>query len=206
MKQIDNEVDEVDYLLNICKELNEVANIKTDRQFISYSCLLITDILDKMLSNNDISSPQNLHDMIELCLKHKMISTLEASNINTVRRIRNKFTHTLSIKNFNDIDIINYKNFYIKEKNMPKKDIFRVNIITLMLIDTKRRKGHFTNKKNKDVFTSKKSLDDTGKALIILFSALNKKESEDMISHIVNTNMSVKEQIKKYRVNRKAND
>lgn len=184
MKQIDNEVD---YLLNICKELNEVANIKTDRQFISYSCLLITDILDKMLSNNNISSPQNLHDKIELCLKHKMISTLEVNNINAVRMIRNKFTHTLSIKNFNDIDIINYKNFYIKEENMTKKDIFRVNIITLMLIDTKRRKGHFTNKKNKDVFTSKKSLDDTGKALIILFSALNKKESEDIISHIVDT-------------------
>jgi len=182
MKQIDNEVD---YLLNICKELNEVANIKTDRQFISYVCLLIKDILDKMLSNNNISSPQNLHETIELCLKHKMISTLEAKNINTVRRIRNKFTHTLSIKNFNDIDIINYKNFYIKEENMPKKDIFRANTITLMLIDTKRRKGHFINGKNEDVFTSKKSLDETGKALIILFSVLNKKESKDIISHIV---------------------
>jgi Fe2+ or Zn2+ uptake regulation protein len=184
---MDNYEVEFDYLMKISNELNQVVNIKTDRQYISLSCLIINEQLNKMLSNNKIIVPNTLYKTINVCLKYKIISKLEAKNINAVRRIRNKFEHTLSIRNFDDIDIINYQDFYIKENDTSKKDIFRVNTIKLMLIDTKREKGYFKNVKNKDVFTNKKLCnDDVGKSVIILFSMLNEKERKEIINHIVN--------------------
>jgi uncharacterized protein YutE (UPF0331/DUF86 family) len=152
-RKIDILENNIDEFIKNCQELNGVTNLETDRQLVSFVGLMVVNKLNILLLNNDISIPDTFYKSIKLCVKYKLISQTEAKNINALRRLRNKFTHTLTIRNFEEIETINYKDFYYSEyENIPKKDIFRSSIIHLLVIDTGRKINHFTNKDNKDVF------------------------------------------------------
>lgn len=175
-----------DEFMEACIELNGVINLETDRQQVTFICLMMSNKLNTMLSNNKIPVPKTFHETIELCLKYKLINNIEAKNINALRRLRNKFTHILKIKNFEDIETINYKDFYFfGYKDMPKKDIFRASVLFLLLIDTKRKINHFSNKKNVDIFKKSNEKSDTG--IMLLFTLHKDNEIKEFINSIINT-------------------
>jgi hypothetical protein len=169
-----------------CMELNDVINLETDRQQVIFICLMMSNKLNIMLSNNEIPVPKTFHDTIELCLENKLINEVEGKNINALRRLRNRFTHVLNVRNFEDIETINYKNFYFfGYKDMPKRDIFRASVLFLLLIDTKRKKNYFENKENVDIF--KKAKEKSEKGITLLFMLHKNDEIKEFIDSIINS-------------------